>query len=72
MDTLDLGTYANVGMMAIDADGLPSTGDRKLTLTRVAGDNTAGVHVEAGMWLNIDFESTAQLSFDVTLYEVCT
>ena len=59
-------------MMAIDSSGLPSTGNRKLTLTKVAGDHTAGVHVESGMWLNIDFGSTAQLSFDVSLYEVCT
>jgi hypothetical protein len=44
---------------------------RKLTLTTVAGDNTAGIHVENNMWLNIDFNSTAILSFDVTLYEVC-
>jgi len=59
-------------MMAIDNEGLPSSGYRKLTLTKVAGDHTAGVHVEADMWLNIDFDSTAVLSFDVSLYEVCT
>lgn len=57
-------------MMAIDSGGLPSNGNRKLTLSKVEGDNTAGVHVESGMWLNIDFGSTAILTFDVSLYEV--
>lgn len=70
LDTLDLGTYAEVGLMATDDDGIYTDGQRKLTLTTVAGDNTAGVHVENNMWLNIDFNSTAILSFDVTLYEV--
>lgn len=56
--------------MAIDSGGLPSNGNRKLTLSKVEGDNTAGVHVESGMWLNIDFGSTAILTFDVSLYEV--
>ena len=56
--------------MATDNDGYPVTGERDLTLTKVAGDHTATVHVEAGMWLNIDFNSTAVMSFDVTLYEV--
>lgn len=70
LDTLDLGTYAEVGLMATDNDGYRTDGARKLTLTTVAGDHTAGVHVEENMWLNIDFNSTAVLSFDVTLYEV--
>ena len=70
LDTLDLGTYAEVGLMATDDDGIYTDGQRKLTLTTVAGDNTAVVHVENNMWLNIDFNSTAILSFDVTLYEV--
>ena len=70
MDTLDLGTYAEVGLMATDTNGLATDGERKLTLTTVAGDHTAGVHVEENMWLNIDFNSSAVLSFDVTLYEV--
>lgn len=57
--------------MATDDDGIYTDEQRKLTLTTVAGDNTAGIHVENNMWLNIDFNSTAILSFDVTLYEVC-
>lgn len=70
LDTLDLGNHAEVGLMATDDDGYITSGTRKLTLTTVAGDNTAGVHVENNMWLNIDFNATAVMSFDVTLYEV--
>jgi hypothetical protein len=47
--------------MATDDDGIYTDEQRKLTLTTVAGDNTAGIHVENNMWLNIDFNSTAFL-----------
>jgi hypothetical protein len=47
---------------ATDDDGIYTDEQRKLTLTTVAGDNTAGIHVENNMWLNIDFNSTAILS----------
>ena len=71
IDTLDLGSYAHVGMMAVTPDGLPATGVRNITVTHIEGDHTATVHVEQLMWLNIEFNSSAVLSFHVTLYEVC-
>lgn len=70
LDTLDLGNYAEVGLLATDSRGLPTTGQRDLTLTKVAGDHTAVIHVEPLMWLNIDFNSTTVLTFDVKLYQV--
>lgn len=36
----------------------------------VEGDYTATVHVEEGMWLNIDFKDSAVLSFSVAVYPV--
>lgn len=71
LDTLDLGNHAEVGLLATDSRGLPTTGQRDLTLTKVAGDHTAVIHVEPLMWLNIDFNSTTVLTFDVKLYQVC-
>lgn len=71
LDTLDLGNHAEVGLLATDSGGLPTTGQRDLTLTKVAGDHTAVIHVEPLMWLNIDFNSTTVLTFDVKLYQVC-
>jgi hypothetical protein len=38
----------------------------------VEGDYTATVHVEGGMWLNIDFNDSAVLSFSVAVYPVST
>ncbi len=72
VDLLDLGQFAHVGMMAVDEQGLPvNDSSRQLTVTQVAGDHTATVHVEPYMWLNIEFNSSAAvLSFHVTLYEV--
>jgi len=37
----------------------------------VEGDYTARIHVEEGMWLNIDFQNSAVLSFSIALYPVC-
>lgn len=70
LDTLDLGNYAEVGLLATDSNGRPTTGQRDLTLSKVAGDHTAVIHVEPFMWLNIDFNATTVLTFDVKLYEV--
>ena len=70
IDTLDLGNYAHVGLMATDDSGMPAAGSRDLTVRNIAGDHTATVHVEPLMWLNIEFNSSAVLSFHVTLYEV--
>ena len=70
LDTLDLGNHAEVGLLATDSNGRPTTGQRELTLSKVAGDHTAVIHVEPLMWLNIDFNDSAALTFDVTLYEV--
>ena len=70
LDVLDLGQHAQVGLLATDDQGRPVAGERYLRITTVAGDHTAVVHVEPGMWLNIDFNDTAVLSFDVKLYEV--
>lgn len=36
----------------------------------VEGDYTATIHVEGGMWLNIDFKDSAVLSFSVAVYPV--
>lgn len=36
----------------------------------VEGDYTATVHVEGGMWLNIDFNDSAVLSFNIAVYRV--
>lgn len=67
---MDLGQYAQVGFLATDALGQPVSGQRYMRINTVAGDHTAVVHVEPGMWLNIDFNESAVLSFDVFLYEV--
>jgi hypothetical protein len=42
-----------------------------LSYQLVEGDYTATVHVEEGMWLNIDFKDSAMLSFSVAVYPVC-
>ncbi|KAL4226615.1 hypothetical protein ACF0H5_014598 [Mactra antiquata] len=68
IDTLDLGDYAEVGLLATDVDGIPVTGRRDLYLQAVEGDFTATIHVEEGMWLNIDFKDSATLSFSVAVY----
>ena len=70
LDVLDLGQHAQVGLLATDDQGRPVSGERYLRISKIAGDHTAVVHVEPGMWLNIDFNDTAVLSFDVKLYEV--
>ncbi|CAH1775844.1 unnamed protein product, partial [Owenia fusiformis] len=69
VQVLDLGDYAQVGLVAVDANSIPTTGDRELQVLTVDGDHTAGVHVEPGMWLNIQFNDSAVLSFHVTLYD---
>ncbi|KAK3576663.1 hypothetical protein CHS0354_004948 [Potamilus streckersoni] len=69
MDIMDLGDYAQVGLLATDSAGNPSNGSRALKLTHVQGDHTATIHVEKGMKLNIDFNASAVLSFNIVLYE---
>ena len=70
IDTLDIGDYAHVGILPTDSVDLPTGGRRRLTVTHVDGDHTATIHVEPFMWLNIEFNSSAKLTFHVTLYEV--
>ncbi|KAL8620487.1 hypothetical protein ACOMHN_056879 [Nucella lapillus] len=70
LDVLDLGQHSQVGLLATDGEGRPVQDRRYLRITTVAGDHTAVIHVEPGMWLNIDFNDTAVLSFDVKLYQV--
>ena len=70
IQTLDLGLYAEVAMLATDDDGLPKSGNREMYLSEVQGDFTAWVHVESGMSLDIDFQDTAILSFSIAVYEV--
>ena len=70
LEVVDIGNYAQVGMIAVDDDGFPDAGFRKLNVPGIAGDNTATVHVESGFWLNIEFNSSAVLTFNVVLYEV--
>ena len=70
IDVLDLGGYADVGMIATNTEGLPIKDNRKLTISQIRGDHTATVHIEPNMWLNIDFQSSAVLTFNVKLYEV--
>lgn len=70
LDVLDLGQHAQVGLLATDAKGLPLSGSRSLRITTVGGDHTAVIHVEPGMWLNIDFNATAVLTFSIVLYPV--
>ena len=67
---LDVGKNARIGLLGTDSKGVPVKSPRTLTVTYVAGDNTAVVYVEPQMWLNIDFGERAALSFDVVLYEV--
>ena len=68
--TLDLGLYAEVAILPTDDDNLPIEGQREMYLTSVQGDYTAWVHVESGIFLNIDFADTAILSFSIAVYEV--
>ena len=72
IDTLEFGDYAHVGILPTDSVDLPTDGSRRLTVTHVDGDHTATIHVEPFMWLNIEFNSSAKLTFHVTLYEVRT
>ena len=72
IDTLDIGDYAHVGILPTDSVDLPTDGSRRLTVTHVDGDHTATIHVEPFMWLNIEFNSSAKLTFHVTLYKVRT
>ena len=72
IDTLDIGKYAQAGFVVVDNDGTKVDGTRTLNVTYVAGDNTATVHVESGIFLNINFQGSAVLSFHVTLYPVCS
>ena len=68
--TMDFGQHAHVGMMATDNSGFPFAGPRTLTGILVDGDYTATLHIEPDMWVNIDFNSSAVLTFNVVLYEV--
>ncbi|WAR26294.1 hypothetical protein MAR_011998 [Mya arenaria] len=68
IDTLDLGDYAQVGLLATDNEGKPTIGRRDLYLQLVEGDYTATIHVEEGMFLNIDFQNSAVLSFSIAVY----
>ncbi|XP_033745591.1 uncharacterized protein LOC117331105 [Pecten maximus] len=72
LDLLDLGQYAQVGFLAVDSAGMPVVGERTQNLTQVGGDHTAVVHIEPGYKLNIVFNDSAILSFDVHLYENAT
>ena len=72
IDTLEFGDYAHVGILPTNNADLPTDGSRRLTVTHVDGDHTATIHVEPFMWLNIEFNSSAKLTFHVTLYKVRT
>ena len=71
-----MGDYAHAGFVVVNDQGDPyeeedmPTDIRKLTVYSVEGDNTATVHVETGIWLNIDYEEDALLTFHITLYKV--
>ena len=75
INTLDVGTYAQCGLISTDDDNRALTyspGDDviALNLDSVNGDNTATVHVDEGFRLNIDYNGSAILTFHIAVYEV--
>lgn len=71
IDTIDIGSYAQVGMLAVDVNNEPVDGSRYLIMSQVKGDHTATLNVGNKMALAINFQTTAEIAFHITLYEVC-
>lgn len=74
INTLDVGTYAQCGLLATDDENRArhyEDGDDVVTLNldSVNGDNTATVHVDEGFKLNIEYNGSAILTFHIAVYE---
>ena len=71
LDMLHVANYAQAGFVVVDDLFVPVEGETRGSYTAdVQGDNTATVHVETGMTMNINFTGAAVLTFHLTLYVV--
>ena len=74
INTLDVGTYAQCGLLATDDENRARQYEAgadivTLNLDSVNGDNTATVHVDEGFKLNIEYNGSAILTFHIAVYE---